>query len=177
VRPRILGALLDTVQHGLRALTGFGQPPRWSTSNGRLHPLGPPPGRPPSGQLGQSRGGYEANRRPEPVANCVREIVAGRNDWIGTAADLLSLGAGCSGDRLSWRSWPRNPRSIASRLQRAQTPLRSLGIEILFSQEEKAGTRIIQINDVGKSPPGQRRDSDHHRNGRIQKPAYTPTPN
>jgi hypothetical protein len=27
----------------------------------------------------------------DPVASCVREIIARREKWIGTAADLLSL--------------------------------------------------------------------------------------
>jgi hypothetical protein len=103
---------------------------------------------------------YEANRRAaiesmidaDPVASCVREIIAQRKTWIGTAAELLSFGLGYSGDRLSWRSWPKNPRALAGRLRRAQTPLRSLGIEIVFTREGKAGTRIIKISDVDKSP-------------------------
>ena len=96
------------------------------------------------------------------------EIVARRTSWIGTAAELLSLGAGCSGDRLSWRSWPRNPRALAGRLRRAQTPLRSLGIEIVFNREGKAGTRIIKIRDTSKSPLGECRDNDLQLNGRLR---------
>jgi hypothetical protein len=158
-RPRILGALLDAAAHGLRTLMGSG-----------CHPGGLPRMADftlwanacetalwPAGTFARA---YEANRRAaiesmidaDPVASCVREVVARRKSWIGTAAELLSLGAGCSGDPLSWRSWPKNPRSLAGRLRRAQTPLRSLGIEIVFTREGKAGTRIIKISDVGKSP-------------------------
>ena len=41
--------------------------------------------------------------------------------------------------------WPKNPRVLAGRLRRAQTPLRSLGIEIAFSREGRAGSRIIRL--------------------------------
>jgi hypothetical protein len=113
---------------------------------------------------------YEANRRAaienmidaDPVASCVREIVARRKSWIGTAAELLALGLGSSGDRLSWRSWPKNPRALAGRLRRAQTPLRSLGVEIVFGREGKAGIRIIKIIESGKSPMGERRELQSH---------------
>jgi hypothetical protein len=101
---------------------------------------------------------YAANRRAaidgiidaDPVASCVRDVMAQRKTWTGTAAELLSFGVGYStGDRLSWRSWPKNPRALAGRLRRAQTALRSLGIEIAFSREGKAGTRIIKITNAG----------------------------
>jgi hypothetical protein len=96
----------------------------------------------------------------DPVASCVREIVARRKNWKGTAAELLSLGLGSSGDRLSWRSWPKNPRALAGRLRRAQTALRSLGIEIVFTREGNSGTRIINITSAGKSPLPEHRDGE-----------------
>jgi hypothetical protein len=166
-RPRILGALLDAAAQGLRTLTGSGCRPGglprmadftlWATAcETALWPAG------------TFARAYEANRRAaiesmidaDPVASCVREIVARRNNWIGTAAELLSLSVAYSGDRVSCCSWPKNPRSLAGRLRRSQTPLRSLGIEIAFIREGKAGTRFIKISDVGKSPPRERRSSD-----------------
>ena len=119
---------------------------------------------------------YEANRRvavesmidADPVASCVREIMAQRKTWIGTAAELLSFGVGYpTGDRIPWRSWPKNPRALAGRLRRAQTPLRSLGIEIAFSREGKAGTRIIKITNAGKSPLPEHRDCEKQSHARI----------
>jgi hypothetical protein len=172
-RPRILGALLDAAAHGLRAVSGFRRDeklPRmadltlWATACETAFW--------PAGTFARA---YEANRRAaietmidaDPVASCVREIVARRKSWMGTAAELLSL-VGCSGARLSWRSWPKNPRAVAGRLRRAQTPLRSLGIEIVFSREGRAGTRFIKISDTSKSPLGERRDSDLQLNGRFR---------
>ena len=98
---------------------------------------------------------YEANRRAsmedvvdaDPVAACVREIMAERNSWTGTAADLLRVGAGRSSDGRgnSITGWPRSPRELAGRLRRAQTSLRALGIDIAFAREGRAGNRVIRI--------------------------------
>ena len=38
--------------------------------------------------------------------------------------------------------WPKNPRALVGRLRRAQTFLRALGIDITFSREGRAGSRI-----------------------------------
>jgi hypothetical protein len=113
-RPRILGALLDAAAHALRSLSRLDRRleklPRmadftlWASAcEAALWPAG------------TFARAYEANRRAaienmidaDPVASCVREIMAQRKSWIGTAAELLSLGVGSSGDRPSWRSWPK----------------------------------------------------------------------
>jgi hypothetical protein len=98
---------------------------------------------------------YAANRRAaiaeaidaDPVATCVRELMSEHGSWAGCAADLLRFGAhrlrndavGCGPD------WPKNPRALAGRLRRAQTFLRAMGIEIAFSREGHAGSRVIRI--------------------------------
>src|SRR5262245_43038440 len=148
-RPRILGALLDAAVQGLRALgrVHLDRLPRmadfaiWATAcETALWPVG------------TFARAYGANRwsaiegmiDADPVAACVREIVAERSSWTGSAADLLRAGA----DRNSISSptgWPKNPRALAGRLRRAQTFLRALGIDIAFSREGRAGSRIIRI--------------------------------
>jgi hypothetical protein len=47
--------------------------------------------------------------------------------------------------------WPKSPRALAGRLRRAQTFLRTLGIEIVFGREGRLGTRTITITAVGES--------------------------
>ena len=59
----------------------------------------------------------------DPVAALVREIMADRAQWTGSASDLLQIGA-------NRRGWPKSPRALAGRLRRAQSFLRILGIEI-----------------------------------------------
>jgi len=72
------------------------------------------------------------------MANC--------DSWTGSASDLLRAHAECAGDDVSRRTgWPKNPRALAGRLRRAQTFLRALGIDIAFSREGHAGSRIIRI--------------------------------
>ena len=65
--------------------------------------------------------------------------MANRTIWTGSASDLLLL---CSegGEAISVGSgWAKNPRTLASRLRRAQMFLRTLGIEITFSREGRTG--------------------------------------
>jgi hypothetical protein len=47
--------------------------------------------------------------------------------------------------------WPKNPRALAGRLRRAQTFLRTLGIEIVFGREGRLGTRTIRITAMGEN--------------------------
>ena len=78
---------------------------------------------------------YAANRRAmieglidaDPVAACVRDMMANGNQWAGTASDFL-----LAADRLQRQetlirrpNWPRTPRALAGRLRRVQTFLRS----------------------------------------------------
>ena len=75
----------------------------------------------------------------------------GRAPLLGwSAAELLRMFAdgrpgGPAGIGIESARWPSNPRTLAGRLRRAQTFLRTLGIEIAFSREGHAGHRIIRI--------------------------------
>ena len=82
----------------------------------------------------------------DPVAALVREIMVDRAQWTGSASDLQQVGANRSG-------WPKNPRALAGRLRRAQTFLRTLGIEIAFGRKGRLGTRTIGITAVGENRP------------------------
>jgi hypothetical protein len=80
----------------------------------------------------------------DPVAAHVREIMADRAQWTGSASDLLQVGANRPG-------WPKSPRALAGRLRRAQAFLRTLGIEIAFGREGRFGTRTIRITAIGEN--------------------------
>jgi hypothetical protein len=151
-RPRILGALLTAAAHGLRELprVRLQRLPRmadfaiWATAcETAIWPRG------------TFAHAYEANRRAaiegiidaDPVAACVREVMAERDSWTGSATDLLQIGADRSGGVFG-AGWPRNPRALAGRLRRAQTFLRALGIEIAFSREGRMGCRVIRIRTL-----------------------------
>jgi hypothetical protein len=153
VRPRILGALLDAAVHGLRQLPEIhvqGLPrmadfARWSIACETAMW--------PAGTFWRA---YAANRRAaierivdsDPVAAHVRDIMADRNNWSGCASDLCRTGAH-SADSDGSRTvsgWPKNPRALAGRLRRVQAPLRTLGIDITFGREGRAGTRVIRMS-------------------------------
>jgi hypothetical protein len=101
---------------------------------------------------------YAANRQAaveglidaDPVAICVCRLMAQRVSWAGTASDLLRAATYLIGDEVSKNSadWRKNPGTLAGRLRRAQTFLRTLGIEISFSREGRAGTRTITISSA-----------------------------
>ena len=152
VRPRILGALLDAVVYGLRGLgcLQLDRLPRmadfalWATAcETALWPAG------------TFARAYAANRRAaiesiieaDPIATCVRAIMADRRVWTGRASDLLRLCAESARSETSMgATWARNPRALAGRLRRAQTFLRTLGIEITFAREGRGGTRMIRVS-------------------------------
>jgi hypothetical protein len=152
-RPRILGVLLDAVAHGLRELprVRFEKLPRMADF--ALWAMACETAFWPAGTFARA---YDANRRAaiesvidtDPVAACVREIMADHRSWTGNASDLLRAYADRAGDDVSRRSagWPRNPRALAGKLRRMQTFLRTVGIEIAFSREGRAGTRTIHMS-------------------------------
>jgi hypothetical protein len=158
-RPCILGGLLDLVVHGLRTLPGLGLARLPRMADFAVWVAACETAVWPAGTFGRA---YEANRRTaaetsieaDPVAVCVREIMAERSSWTGTAADLLRAGAGpnSNGTSRDGTGWPKNPRALAGRLRRAQTFLRVLGIEIAFSREGLAGSRMIRIRATREVP-------------------------
>src|SRR6266508_148241 len=143
------GALLDAAAHGLHVLphVRLQRLPRmadfalWATAcESAFRPAG------------AFEAAYSNNRRDaienivdaDPVAALVREIMADSAQWTGSASDLLQVGTNRSG-------WPKSPRALAGRLRRAQTFLRTLGIEIAFGREGRLGTRTIRITAIGEN--------------------------
>ena len=171
-RPSILGAMLDIAAHGLRSFSAvrierwprmadFAQ---WGTA---CESAFVPPG--------TFLRAYSENRRAvrdgvleaDPVAARVRELMARCSTWSGSASDLLRAGAAPPGFPSSHGGWPHSPRALAGRLRRAQTFLRTLGIEIAFGREGRSGTRIIRIS----SSAGVPQDRQH----RPKAPGHAPS--
>src|SRR6185369_14025506 len=142
-RPAILGALLDAVANGLRAVDSVqpGRLPRmadftlWATAcETALWPIG------------TFIDAYTANRKAaiesiidmDQIAACVRELISEQDSWTGTAADLWRLTVERSSQRGESSRWTRNPRVLAGNLRRVQTFLQALGVEITFSREGRA---------------------------------------
>jgi hypothetical protein len=81
----------------------------------------------------------------DPIAACVRELMSERSCWTGSAADLLRISVERTSQTGDNTGWPKNPRALAGHLRRAQTFLRALGIDITFSREGRAGSRVIRM--------------------------------
>ena len=150
-RPRILGALLDAVVEGLKRLpeTRLPKLPRmadfamWATAcETAIWPAG------------TFWSAYCSNRdaavedviEADPVAAAVRALMSARTEWKGTASNLLvALGEVVEERIAKSKTWPDNPRALSGRLRRAATFLRKIGIEVDFTKEGKARTRIVHI--------------------------------
>jgi hypothetical protein len=152
-RPTILGALLDAVAHGLGAVGSvhLSRLPRmadfalWATAcETGLWPAGTFT----RAYLANCKGAIEGIIDADPIAACVRELMSERSSWTGSAADLLRVSVDRNSDRIrrDGIGWPKNPRALAGHLRRAQTFLRALGIEIAFSREGRAGSRVIRMH-------------------------------
>jgi hypothetical protein len=149
-RPQILGALLDAAAHGLKMVphVRLKHLPRmadfalWAAAcEGNFRA----PGTLERAYLNNRSLAIENIVDTDPVAARVREIMADRVQWTGSASDLLQVGTNGSADTIARPGWPKNPRALAGRLRRAQAFLRGLGIEIVFGREGRSGTRTIIV--------------------------------
>ncbi len=150
-RPRILGALLDAVVDGLKRLpeTRLPKLPRmadfalWATAcEGALWPAGTFW----SAYCGNRDEAVDGVIEADPIAMAVRALMAERTVWSGTASELLGLLAEAADERVvKGKTWPDTPRALSGRLRRAATFLRKIGIEIHFTKDGRAKTRMIHI--------------------------------
>jgi hypothetical protein len=153
VRPRILGALLNAMSYGLRAIGRVQLDALPRMADFALWITACEPALWPAGTFARA---YAVNRRAaidniieaDPIASRIRAMMANRTMWTGSASDLLLL---CTEDdaregNSSGSSWAKNPRALAGRLRRAQTFLRTFGIEITFSREGRTGSRMIRVS-------------------------------
>jgi hypothetical protein len=158
-RPRILGALLDAVVHGLRQLphVRLDKVPRmadfalWATAcETSLWPAGTFW----TAYCGNRDEAAESVIDADPIAAAVRTLMATRTGWTGTASSLLGALAEVAGEHVAKsRTWPDSPEALAGRLRRAATFLRKRGIEIVRRRKGRARTRTIHITTV-PAPPG-----------------------
>jgi hypothetical protein len=120
-RPRILGALLDAATHGVRTLPHVRLRRLPRMADFALWAAACESAFRPAGTLETA---YSNNRRDaiesivdaDPVAVLVRELMADRAQWTGSASDLLQVGINVGGNAMAaWTrsGWPKNPRALA----------------------------------------------------------------
>jgi hypothetical protein len=163
-RPALLGVLLDAVAHGLRALPRVrldAKPrmadfARWAMACGDDFLW----------DAGEFTDTYRRNRKAataaliddDPVADAVRTFMRRRESdkhlpepdrarWAGKPTELHYELTDVIGDKQAQsKDWPATPRKLRSCLQRAQAPLRKIGIEITFISSSHKRTSIEIIN-------------------------------
>ena len=185
--PRILGALLDAVVQGLRAVNYVQLAALPRMADFALWAAACETAFWPAGTFARA---YAANRRAavesiieaDPLADCVRTMMRERTSWTGSASDLLRLCAeGAREDALvASPPWAKNSRDdYAGR----RTFLRMLGIEMTFAREGRSGARIIRLSALGQSDSSavgmDRNDGQNERyrvNGEGWVPPQSSTP-
>jgi hypothetical protein len=157
-RPKILGALLEAVAHGLKSLASI-QPPRlprmadfakWGMAcEGAFWPKG-------TFEAAYTRNrvaSVEETLAADTVASAVRSFMDGKTVWQGVTKDLLSELNEIVGERISKdRDWPQTERKLTNHLKVAATFLRRVGITITWEEKRTKRGRPITIVAVPYPP-------------------------
>ncbi len=162
-RPRLLGALLDTVAVGLRNLdrVRLDRPPRladfaiWVTACEPALPW--PAGGFLDAYAGNRESAHELALEASPIVEPLRQLVreAG-GEWTGTATELLDdltrRLTGGDGHRLP-RGWPGNGRALSNALRRLSPNLRAVGLAVEFSRTPgRDSRRLVTITAMSPEP-------------------------
>jgi hypothetical protein len=146
-RPAILGALLtavssamkyiDSVEVGVEVrMADFAE---WATA---AEPgLGWAPATIVEAFEANQRGAMSVMVGDDPLASALIEI-AGRDDWRGSAAELLAELEGLVPERYrKLRAWPKTPSGLGGQLKRLAPALRRVGVAVESGREPDHGRR------------------------------------
>jgi hypothetical protein len=162
-RPRILGALLDAVSHGLRQLpmTQLATHPRMADfaiwANACETALW---------RRGTFEAAYNSNREGaiaaaienDPVASAVRSFMETRTQWEGTPTQLFAELEAVAGERtFRGKTWPKAPNVVSNRLRRMATFLRKVGIDVLKMRDNE--NRTIRLTRSARTSREDERSS------------------
>ena len=157
MRPRILGALLDALSRGIAELHRTSQVDLARMADFDLWARACEPALWPSGSFQRA---YATNRKEavedmvdaDAVSAAIMKMTAEAARWNGTAENLLQRLPDYV-DPASDREWPRSPRALRARLDRARTCLRRFNIEIRHTRDQDRNrTRLIEITGPPTRP-------------------------
>jgi len=164
-KPRVLGALLDAVSAGLRNLPSTRLPnaPRladfatWVVACEEALPW--PRGTFMAAYTRARRAAVESTLDADPVAVALRNLLASREEWGGTATELLErLGEEMTDlpDVKRSHAWPKTPKALSNRLRRVAPDLRLVGLAVEFVRQH-GGRRLVSVRKLASpsSPPSQ----------------------
>jgi hypothetical protein len=186
-RPCILGALLDTLVHGLQRLphVHLDRLPRmadfalWATAcETALWPKG------------AFMAAYHANiaqmvditLEASPVAMAVRDFMVARTEWEGISQELLAKLTAAVGEQIAnSKGWPTTPRALSGQLRRDAPVLRRIGIKIVWGGEgrQRRAIRITSAENTRTQPsppsPPSRASNLTNLGVTVADPQQTPT--
>ena len=155
--PKILGALLDGVVAGLNNLSSIriADKPRmadfalWAEACTRAYWRGGTFIKAYRENLAAS---VELVLEASVVGTAVRRFMVTREEWSGTAQELLNLLTPVVGEHIAReRDWPKRPNTLSGKLKRAAPALRKIGIHVaLGARAGHAGERIVTIEKRGQ---------------------------
>jgi hypothetical protein len=103
----------------------------------------------------------------DPVAAWVREIMAQRSSWTGSAADLLRAGADCSSDGIPRGSagWPKNRArspAVCAAHKRSYGPLALWWPSGAKATPEAGSSGCIRCSQTPSAPSAASATAGHH---------------
>jgi hypothetical protein len=150
-RPRIFGALLDTLAAAMRLYpeTHFVGRPRmadfahWGAAAAKAaeheaHDFS----KALRANLGQQT---DEVIESDPFALALREFMNQREEWTGTSSELLKE---VSPSDSKPEGWPRDVRSAGKRLRVLQATLADVGIHVSMTREDEQRTRTVKLSKV-----------------------------
>jgi hypothetical protein len=158
--PNILGALCDAVSAALRNVDAvkLSEYPRmadfavWANAAEGAFGLKP----------NQFIDAYSNNREStntlalesSPVAATAWEFMTGRDEWLGTATELMCELNQFLGESIQKQhTWPKTGKALSNTLRRLAPNLRAAGIALIFDQREAGtGRRLISVEKTGDTP-------------------------
>ena len=99
-----------------------------------------------------------------PVATAIIEFMDSRNEWIGTATELLAEltevaetlkinTKNRNSDNNNSRQWPGAPNSLSRRINEVKTNLRKIGIIIERPIDTRTNTKLVKICKISPESP------------------------
>jgi hypothetical protein len=161
VRPRVLGALLDTVSAALANYPAvrLAATPRmadfahWAVAAEGA--LGLPTGQFLEAYVGNRKAANQATLENDMIAPFLLSFLDGENCWKGTARELLRILEDRYADEKTKKSkeWPWGPRQLSGALRRIAPNLRADGVKVEFDREAGGKRqRTIYLEKSCKSP-------------------------
>jgi hypothetical protein len=155
--PRILGALLDGVSGALRDYRSVALKnsyrmmdfAKWAEAGCRA--LGCPPGTFERAYARSRLSATDDALDADPVAGAVIEFMSDKDEFEGTATELLNTLMLCVSVPQRDRRWPKDATRLSGHLRRLPPLLRPRGIEIDFGDRtpDAARKRLIKIKRTG----------------------------